>query len=326
MTATEIGAAAEAPAQAAAPGAGGPAAAPAPPPAPASAAPASAAPASPAPASPAPRRPGGALRVVALTMSLLGMLMVGFILYLYGLSSLSEAHAQSTLYKTFAGQLGAATAPTGPVAEGSPVAILGIPNLGISDLVVVEGTTSADLTHGPGLLSSSAFPGQSGTSVIYGRAATFGGPFAHLMTLNRGERITVVTGEGTSVYSVESFGDSAHPAANPAANQLVLYTADSSILAGGYEQVTADLVTQPMASNPGANATASAQEAPMAADTGVAIPLILWFEALAAVVIGTGLLARRWSTPMVLLYATPAALALAWAVYENLAIMLPNLY
>ena len=309
MTATEIGAAAGAPAPAAAPGAGRPAAAPAPP----------------APAPAASRPPQGALRAVALTMSLLGLLLIGFVLYLYGLSSLSEAHAQSTLYKTFAGQLGAATAPTGPVAEGSPVAILAIPGLGISDLVVVEGATSADLTHGPGLLPSSAFPGQPGTSVIYGRAATFGGPFAHLMTLNRGDRITVVTGEGTSVYSVESFGDSADPAVNPAANQLVLYTADSSILASGYEQVTADLVTAPMASS-GTHGTQSAQEAPMAADTGVAIPLILWFEALAAVGIGAGLLARRWSTPMVLLYATPAALALAWAVYENLAIMLPNLY
>jgi sortase A len=267
----------------------------------------------------------GALRGVALTMSLIGMLLVGFIVYLYGLSSLSEAHAQSTLYKTLAGQLGAATAPVGVTADGAPVAILDIPDLGISDLVVVEGTTSADLTHGPGLLPSSAFPGQQGVSEVYGRAATFGGPFAHLMALNRGDRITVVTGEGTSTYQVESFGDSAHPAVNPAADQLVLYTADSAVLAGGYEQVTADLVSQPMASD-AVRGTSDSREAPMAADTGVAIPLILWSEALAAVVVGALLAARRWSAPMVLLYATPAALALTWSVYENLAVLLPNLY
>jgi hypothetical protein len=259
-------------------------------------------------------------------MSFLGLLLVGFAVYLYGLSGLSEAHAQSTLYKTLAGQLSAATSPVGSGApDGAPVAILDIPRLGISDLVVVEGTTSGDLTHGPGLLPGSAFPGQPGVSVVYGRAAAFGGPFAHLMTLNRGDRITVVTGEGTSTYSVESFGDSAHPAVNPTADQLVLYTADSSFLATGYEQVTADLISQPMASA-GIQGTASSQEAPMAGDDGVALPLILWSEALIAVVLAALPAARRWSIPMVLLYASPGALAAAWAVYENLAVLLPNLY
>jgi sortase A len=278
----------------------------------------------PAPAS-APRpRPAG-LRAAALVMSLIGLLLIGFIAYLYGFSGLAEARAQSTLYKTLAGQLGAATAPVGAAAEGDPVAIIGIPALGISGLVVVEGTTSADLTHGPGLLPGSAFPGQSGVSVVYGRAATFGGPFAHLMQLNRGDRITVVTGEGTSAYSVESFGDSAHPAADPAANQLVLYTAGSSVLATGYEQVTADLVSQPMAGS-GGRGTASAREAPMAGDAGVAIPLILWSEALIAVLLGALALTRRRPAPTVLLYATPVALAVTWAVYENLAVLLPNLY
>ena len=268
------------------------------------------------------------LRAVALTMSLFGLLVIGFAVYLYGLSGLAEAHAQSTLYKTLRGQLSAATAPVGnsPASEGAPVAIINVPELGISDLVIVEGTTSADLTHGPGLLPGSAFPGQPGVSVVYGRAATFGGPFAHLMELNRGDRITVVTGEGTSTYAVESFGDSAHPASNPAADQLVLYTADSSFLARNYEQVTADLVSPPMASSGAGQGTAGPRDAPLAGDAGVAIPLILWSEALVAVLVGAVLLGRRWSVPMVLLYAAPAAFALAWAVYENLAVLLPNLY
>ena len=282
----------------------------------------------PTPAStPRPQRtaPPPPLRVAAFAMSLLGLLLIGFIVYLYGLSGLAAAHAQSTLYKTFAGQLGAATAPVGNVPEGTPVAIIDIPGIGISGLVIVEGTTSADLTRGPGLLPSSAFPGQPGVSTVYGRAATFGGAFAHLMQLNRGDRITVVTGQGTSTYSVESFGYSAHPAKNSAANQLVLYTADSSILATGYEQVTADLVGQPMQSS-GSHATAGAREAPMAGDAGVAIPLILWSEALIAILLGAAWLTRRWSPPMVLLYSTPVALAVVWAVYENLAVLLPNLY
>lgn len=283
-------------------------------------------PAAPPPAPASTRRtPPSSLRAVALALSLIGLLLVGFIVYLYGLSGLAEAHAQNTLYKTLAAQLGAATAPVGNASEGAPVAIIDIPELGISGLVIVEGTTSADLTHGPGLLPSSAFPGQAGVSEVYGRAAMFGGPFDHLMELNRGDRITVITGEGTSTYSVESFGDSAHPAADPHANQLVLYTADSSILATDYEQVAADLVSQPKVSS-GGKGTAGAREAPLAGDAGVAIPLILWPEALVVAVLGALALTRRWSASMVLLYSTPVILAVAWAVYENLAILLPNLY
>lgn len=325
MTATEIGAGVSAGSDAPE----GVAATPAPPQAPGITAAAVPPPAAPGrtPASPAPvQRPrSSVLRIVGLVASLIGVLLVGFAIYLYGLSGLSEAHAQSTLYKTLAGQLGAATAPVGVAPGGAPVAILSIPRLGVSGLVVVEGTTSADLTRGPGLLPGSAFPGQPGVSEVYGRAGTFGAPFEHLMRLDRGDHITVVTGEGTSTYSVESFGDSANPAKNPAANQLVLYTAGSAFLATGYEQVTADLISQPMASS-GSRGASSAYEAPMAGDTGVAIPLILWSEGLVVAMIGGLLLTRRWSPPMVLLYVTPAALALAWAVYENAAILLPNLY
>jgi sortase A len=272
------------------------------------------------------RRPSNPVfRAVAVTVSLIGMAAVGFFAYFYGFSSLAESRSQYVLYKTFAGELGEATAPTGAAPDGAPVAIIDIPALGISKLVVVEGTTSADLTHGPGLYSSSALPGQAGTSVIYGRAAAFGGPFEHLMRLDRGARITVITAQGTSIYSVVSFGDSAHPAHNPLNDQLDLETADGSFFANGYEEVTADLLTVPKL-NPGGRPAAGPQEGQLDVDTVRVVPLILWAEALIIIALGAVLMARRWSRSAVLLCSTPVALALLWMVYENIAVLLPNLY
>jgi sortase A len=42
---------------------------------------------------------------------------------------------------------------------------------------VVEGTASSDLLDGPGHLRSTVLPGQVGTSVVMGRAKTYGAPF-----------------------------------------------------------------------------------------------------------------------------------------------------
>lgn len=255
----------------------------------------------------------------------LGLLLIGFFGYFYGLSGLSEARAQDVRYKTFAGQLGAAVAPIGPAPDGAPVAILAVPALGISGLVVGEGATSADLTQGPGLVSSSVLPGQAGVSVVDGRAAAFGAPFARLMDLSRGDRITVTTGQGVSTYTVESFGASGHRAPDPTPNRLVLQTADSSVFAHGYVQVTADLVgaPKPAADQPPA---AGPREAPLAGDGASVLPLVLWAEALAALAAAGWWAARRWSRAAAYLCVLPAALALLWAVYENAAVLLPNLY
>ena len=62
-----------------------------------------------------------------------------------------------------------------PSPVGEPVALLSIPRLGISQ-VVVEGTASGDTLAGPGHLRDTVLPGQVGTSVVYGRAATYGAP------------------------------------------------------------------------------------------------------------------------------------------------------
>jgi sortase A len=160
--------------------------------------------------------------------------------------------------------------------------------------------------------------------VIFGRAATFGAPFAHLMRLSPGDEISVVTGQGRSTYRVADYGTGDKPAPDTDPNRLVLETGDSSLFSTGFEMVTADLVTAPQP-NPGGWPTPSAQEAPLAGDTGAVLPLVLWSQALLLILIGAAVGARRWSPWPTLLCAVPAALAVTWCVYENAAILLPNL-
>jgi sortase A len=269
--------------------------------------------------------PNSLVRRIGATLSLASLLVLGFVVYLYGVSGVSESRTQSTLYKTLAGELGAATAPVGPTDDGAPVAILNSPRLGISDLVVVEGTTSRDLTRGPGHVRASVLPGQAGVSVLYGKAATFGAPFAHLMRLNRGDRITVITGQGTATYVVASFGNSAHAAPDQTANRLVLMTADSNLVPTATVQVTADLVSAPQAS-PGGRPAVIAQDHLLATDLDSLIPLVMWSQALLLASIGATVAAQRWSRWPAYLCAAPVVLALTLSVYENLAAMLPNVY
>lgn len=282
----------------------------------------------PAPAAPQANPAGNqrpVLRWVITVEALMVLFAVGFFFYLFALSSVSEQRSQAVMFKTFAGELGQATAPVGPAKEGSPVAVLNIPQIGLRDVVVVEGTTSRDLTHGPGHVRVSSLPGQGGVSFIYGKAVTFGAPFAHLMQLNRGDRFTVTTGQGTATYVVESFGTSVRPAPADAFDRLVLETAGPGIFPGPAVQVSADLVSKPQA-NPGGWPAISSEEIDMAWDPDSLIPLMLWSQALLLVVIAATLATNLWSRWPAYACAAPVIIAVLWCVYENLAAVLPNLY
>jgi sortase A len=290
---------------------------------------AAAPPAAPEP-KPAPARrpsiaPPAALRHVAVALGLTALLLLGFLVYLFAFSRVSESRVQNTMYKTFKRQLDQAVAPVGPTGLGKPVAVLDIPEINLH-VIVVEGTDSRELTNGPGHRRDTPLPGQGGVSVIYGRRATFGAPFAHLMGLSVGDTLTVTTGQGVATYVVSSFGDGDHPAPPNSDNRLVLTTADSNTIAHSTVSVSADLRT-PVQPSPGGRPGIVNVEKSMTANVdGSLIPLMLWAQVLLlASVLGT-VAAQRWNRWAAYLCFAPVALAATWSVYENAATLLPNLY
>jgi sortase A len=250
-----------------------------------------------------------AARCVAASLLLLAVLIVGFVAYLLGVSGIQEAGAQSRLYTTLAAQLSQDIGPLGPTTPGAPVAVMDIPSIGMRDVVVVEGTSPENLTLGPGHLRNTPLPGQLGLSVIYGRRATFGAPFGRLDLLQRGAQIITITQQGKSVYKVVAIGDSQHPVKDTKLNRLALLTSSSTQVPSYYLEVDADLVS-----------------AVHTGDSGALVLTMTWGLALALVAVGGSFAAARWSPWPVYLILAPAALAIVWNLYENLAALLPNLY
>jgi sortase A len=265
---------------------------------------------------------------VAVVVTLLVVLSVAWGAFLYGLSGVSEARTQTNLRKTFSRELGLAVAPVGPTAEGKPMAALSIPKLGMTNTIVVEGTNTRDLSTGPGHRVDSVFPGQPGVSVFYGRRVTYGAPFAHLMQLQVGDTITVLTGQGKSVYRVSSFGNSKHPSPANSPNRLVLITSDTSTsYPDGIVSVSADLVSPPLASNGIVGTPARDQVALSLGVDHSLLPTLLWAQALFIVVVGAVIAAHRWTPVAAYLCAVPILFAVLWNLLESTSLLIvPNLY
>ncbi len=266
-----------------------------------------------------------AARSVAVSVLLLALLIVGFIGYLLGASGIQEAGAQHRLYATLGNELGQEIGPLGPTKIGAPVAVLNIPSAGVRDAVVVEGTTPQALELGPGHLRNTPLPGQLGMSVLYGRRATFGAPFANIDRLRPGDKITAITQQGTSVYKVVAIGDSQHPVTDPTLNRLVLLTASSPDVPAYYLEIDAHLVSAAQNGYVQLPVLGPSEQA-MAGDTGALVMTMIWGLALALTAIGGAVAAARWSPWPVYLVIVPAVLAIVWNLYENLAALLPNLF
>jgi sortase A len=92
--------------------------------------------------------------------------------------------------------------PPARIKEGTPVGILQIPRIHL-DMVVVNGTGTADLRKGPGHYLETAYPWEnSGRVAIAGHRTTYLHPFWSLDKLRRGDLIRLVTEYGTFTYRV----------------------------------------------------------------------------------------------------------------------------
>jgi sortase A len=133
-------------------------------------------------------------------------------------TAISQHHEQHQLQNSFEASVrkhhpaastsaGPALIPAGQVvpvpAEGSPVAKLQIPAIGL-DEIVVSGTAESDLAEGPGHYVGSAAPGQAGNVAIAGHRTTNGAPFNRLGQLAIGAKILLTTLSGERLTYVVS--------------------------------------------------------------------------------------------------------------------------
>jgi sortase A len=278
------------------------------------------------------------LRVSGWAMIVFASLFVGLVLHIFVLSNLAEHRAQGILYSQFRHDLAFGTAPIGQVgtggdllAPGTPVAVLSIPSLGIKD-TVVEGSSGRTLLDGPGHRRDTPLPGQSGISVVYGRATAYGGPFGSIDELEAGDQILTTTGQGKATYQVigvRRAGDQAPELAAADAGRLTLVSADGPpLMAGAVTRVDAALVgktfpTPQAVLRPG---TLEPAEDALASDPSGWIPLLLWAELAVLVAVGVIWALRRWGRWHTWIVGVPVALLIGIEMAKQITVVLPNLY
>ncbi|MBZ5739724.1 sortase [Nocardioides mangrovi] len=290
-------------------------------------------------ATPAPRTPAGppsqvesASMVLSSAFTMIGIVCLWMAVQLLFLGSVSQGRDQDLLYRELRTDLAGATAPLGPVVPvGDPVALLTIPEIDVEQ-VVVEGTASGDLLAGPGHRRDTPLPGQVGTSVVYGRGATYGGPFQDLADLRVGAEITVVDGQGTKKFHVIGVRRAGDPLPQPAADGAARLTLVSSYGTGRLGPISPQSVVYVDAETKkgfpapsGRPAAVPDSEKAMASDPGALPLLALCLALLLALTLGVVAARQRWSTALVWVIASPLAIALSWMSTDVVMRLLPNL-
>jgi sortase A len=263
--------------------------------------------------------------LIMTVLCMFGVLLVGYLLVFTHLT----ANRDQRLLASHFDERTALTAATGrAVPDGTPVATLSIPALGLHQ-IVVSGTSAADLEQGPGLMPRTAPPGVRGNTVIAGRRVTFGRPFQHLSSLRPGSSIKVVTGQGAFTYRVVRVGvarpGQADPVAPSTTAELTLVTAPP-LSQSGREFVVAKLRGHPLA-HPRYVITRPSGELALSGDPGALPGSIVWGVVAMLAVVATVLAYRRWpQTGTIYLLSTPIILATAVLWFTHLALLLPASY
>lgn len=88
------------------------------------------------------------------------------------------------------------------VQSGQAIGRMTIPAIDL-DIVMVQGTDTADLAQGPGHYTSTPLPGQPGTTAIAGHRTTYLAPFRHLDALDKGDLVEIEMPYGTFDYRIQ---------------------------------------------------------------------------------------------------------------------------
>lgn len=284
-----------------------------------------------------PRATGPAVRrTAALVATGFGLVLLLFGVYLFGLSGLVHQRAQAGLLADLRTviqvgppvpeQVDGRLALPPPPERGSPVALLRIPSLGVSE-IVVEGSRSADTTAGPGHVPASPLPGEPGTSVVVGHRTAYGGPFRRLDRLAPGDEVLATTAVGTFAYRVREVvvvepgePDRLAVAGSPG---LTLTTSDPPGVASARLSVLAELDGEPLAPFRARARGLDAADLGLAGEAVALAPLLIWAQLLLVACICTARLYGRWSRRSTYLLTTPVLLVLLLLAFESLQRLLP---
>jgi sortase A len=152
------------------------------------------------------------IREIGFDLITAGVLVLLFVAYQLWGTGFAEAKSQSKLKTQFTTAAPAAgadnpalgatqTAVAGP-PEGSAIAHIVIPTIGV-DKYVVEGVTESALQAGPGHYPGTPMPGEPGNVAIAGHRTTYGAPFFRLNELKPGDKIQMATKTKQFLYVVD---------------------------------------------------------------------------------------------------------------------------
>jgi sortase A len=269
------------------------------------------------------------------SMIVVAVLALGFCANLFIVSRFEYRAAQSRLFSQLRNELAHGVGPVSDtdrkgrlLATGKPVALLEIPALHLRT-VVVEGTTSAVLTAGPGHLRNTALPGELGTSVILGRAAAFGGPFGHLHELHAGDAITITSGSGVAHYKVIDLrraGDALPPPLDSGGARITLVTATgSAFVPAGVLRLDADATKGVTGGSSVAVSTVSKAELPMGTDSSTLWALAFLLQGLIVASVGAVWAWHRWGHAQAWIVFFPVLALFTYFAFNQSVRLLPNL-
>jgi sortase A len=254
-----------------------------------------------------------------------------FVVYELAITPLTEENAQASLLNQFQQTIATTSvdAPRSTPVEGSPVALMDIPAIGLTQ-TVIEGTTPSDLKTGPGHLTDTPLPGEAGNVVIAGRRTTYGAPFARLGDLARGDIVKVDTGQGTVSYVINTVQHLSPGATDPVLatpdNRLTLLTSDPAFIASGRLVVEASLQGLPLDLAQRRTVLVGAADLGLTGDPlGLALGLV-WAELLGLTVYLVWRYRHRWSPEVLYLLTAPVVLILAVLTFSSLDLMLPGTF
>ncbi|MBC7761266.1 MAG: sortase [Candidatus Saccharibacteria bacterium] len=264
-------------------------------------------------------------------------LLLAFVLNVTVLSQIQHLVVQQQLSDSYREQLAAGTAPVSEgdfnnvlLPDGAPLGVISIPSLGINE-VFVEGTSADSLKSGPGHRRDTVLPGQAGISVIMGRAAAYGAPFARIQELAPGDQFSVRTGQGKQVFTVVGVryaGDPTLVSPTSTQSRLTLVTARGpAFIPSGLAYVDAQLVQQ--AKPAGARQTTyiglPPQDLAMASDTSTIWALVFALQFLVIAEIASVWAYRRIGAQKTWVVFVPVTLLAVLFTANQVTILLPNL-